>query len=113
MCMNYEEKIKMMKEKGQINYNLLEPIDFFRFVRDGGLHLVEDKRKDKNHAKYDVYCYQVFSAPDAYVPEQRELKEKDFQDFIKRILDSAEQEGYMLLENKLYKIVLDLVEIYE
>lgn len=110
--MTYEEKKKVMKTVGTIRASELEPLDYFRLIRDGYMKTIRYRHLNNKEDLYEVHCTPLSSPPwdDIYITEGNSIN--DINIFFTRVIEHG-LVGYMELEKNYYKIELDVVETYE
>ena len=107
--MTYEEKLNEMRTKGTISMNLLDPIDFFRFIRDGAMKVIRYRNMSHGESIYEVHCSYLGLYPwEDIVPVDNCKSIDEFNKFMLNIFETN-LTGYMELEGRYYKIELDVL----
>jgi len=114
--MTYEEKLKKYKDEGKIAATLLEPIDYYRFIRDGAMSSIRYKRTNGYDEIYELHCHITYPLlkclNNIYAAEQH-LTIAEINEFIITMIKESQEPHYMLLEDKYYELELDPIEVYE
>ena len=110
--MTYEEKKKEMETKGCISTQLLLPIDYFKFIRDGIMKKVRLHVKGGDNL-YEVHCTLLESCPweNIYIADNC-ISMLELHGFMTKIIESN-LIGYFELEQDYYKLELDVLETYD
>lgn len=114
--MNYEEKLKQFQINGEIPRNLLEPLDFFRFIRDGALNEIKYKLIKGGYHLYEVQCTLSNSTVniDVYRAEDKCNENNDaINDFFLSLIGDKNHNKYIYLDTNFYLVHLELIETYE
>jgi len=113
--MTYEEKKEIIKTTGSISGQLLDPIDYFKFLRDGFVKTIKFNSTKQGEILYEVHCILLSAWPWEDIDIYSADKCNSISSFNKFMLNLINDNliGYMELEKNCYKIELDVLETYE
>ena len=111
--MTYEEKKKVIETAGTIRITELEPLDYFRLIRDGYMKTICYRHLNNKEDLYEIHCTPLSLPPwddIIYITDKNNIN--DINIFFTRVIEHG-LVGYIELEKNYYKIELDVVETYE
>lgn len=115
--MTYEEKLAIVKDKGEISTSLVEPLDYYRFMRDGIVKQVTYDMLNGHKNIYELHCTEIYNIyrinDNLFITTEHCNDIEEVNNFMREMALSQYHTKYILLDGQTYKIELDPVETYE